>query len=147
MSHKHYRSFHLLILLLAFCTAFGQAGLSNGSKISMNVKDSSIYNVLKILESKTGLKFVVDPAIQERKLTVNLEDVYPDEAISVIMESNDLGFRRVEGVDVFIVSDKYRIMRETEIKLYSMLEALQVKDQPRHTRTDCLANGHLAGHS
>ena len=94
---------------------FGQVKLPSETKISMNVRNATIYNVLKILESKTGLKFVVDPAIQDRKITVNLQDVYPDEAITVIMESNDLGFRRIEGVNVYIVSDKRRIMRETEI--------------------------------
>lgn len=107
-----------LLSTVLIVTVFAQVKLPSESKISMNVKDASIYNVLKILESKTGLKFVVDPAIQDRRMTVNLEDVYPDEAISVIMESNDLGFRRVEGVDVYIVSDKHRIMRETKIQRY-----------------------------
>lgn len=107
-----------LLGTVLIANAFTQVKLPSESKISMNVKDASIYNVLKILESKTGLKFVVDPAIQDRRMTVNLEDVYPDEAISVIMESNDLGFRRVEGVDVYIVSDKHRIMRETKIQRY-----------------------------
>ena len=115
MTNAHIKITTILTLLF---TLFALAQTESGSKISINTKDASIYNVLKILESKTGMKFVVDPAIQDRRLTVNLEDMYPDEAISVIMESNDLGFRRVEGVDVYIVSDKHRIMRETEIRRY-----------------------------
>lgn len=118
MSTRTYLIFSLSFFLIVSIT-LGQTKLPSESKISMNVKDASIYNVLKILESKTGLKFVVDPAIQDRRMTVNLQDVYPDEAISVIMESNDLGFRRVEGVDVYIVSDKHRIMRETRIQRFA----------------------------
>ncbi len=118
MSTRTYLIFSLSFFLIVSIT-LGQTKLPSESKISMNVKDASIYNVLKILESKTGLKFVVDPAIQDRRMTVNLQDVYPDEAISVIMESNDLGFRRVEGVDVYIVSDKHRIMRETKIQRFT----------------------------
>lgn len=118
MSTRTYLTFSLSFFLIVSIT-LGQTKLPSESKISMNVKDASIYNVLKILESKTGLKFVVDPAIQDRRMTVNLQDVYPDEAISVIMESNDLGFRRVEGVDVYIVSDKHRIMRETKIQRFT----------------------------
>jgi len=115
MKQKTWTIKGILILCLLFETVIAQVALPSSAKISMNVKDASIYNVLKILEAKTGLKFVVDPAVQNRKITVNLEDVYPDEAITAIMESNDLGFRRIEGVDVYIVSDKRRIMRETEI--------------------------------
>ncbi len=114
---KNYQLKIITLLILLF-TLTAQAQTETESKISMNIKDASIYNVLKILESKTGLKFVVDPAIKDRRMTVNLENLYPDEAISVIMESNDLGFRRVEGVDVYIVSDKRRIMRETEIRRF-----------------------------
>lgn len=113
MKITHFKITTILILLFSLIAL---AQTESGSKISINTKDASIYNVLKILESKTGMKFVVDPAIQDRRLTVNLNDMYVDEAISVIMESNDLGFRRVEGVDVYIVSDKRRIMRETEIR-------------------------------
>ncbi|MBL7075620.1 hypothetical protein ISS37_10335 [candidate division KSB1 bacterium] len=81
--------------------------------ISINLKRVSINNVLKVLGEKTGLKFVADPAIQDRRITVNLNRVLPDEAISVIMESNGLGYRRIEGVDVYMVSDLSKIMAHT----------------------------------
>ncbi|MFA4907174.1 MAG: secretin N-terminal domain-containing protein, partial [archaeon] len=84
--------------------------------VSLNLKDVSITNVLKTLEAKTGIKFVVDPSIQDRKVSVNLNEVSAEDAISVIMESNGLGYRKIEGVDVYIVSDLSKIMRQTVVK-------------------------------
>ncbi len=95
--------------------------------ISINLKDASVNNVLKVLGEKTGIKFVVDPAIQNRRITVNINDVFPDEAISVIMESNGLGYRSIEGVDVYMVSDLSKIMSRTVVKRISCQFAEAVK--------------------
>jgi len=124
----------LLIIVLIFTTnrIYTQtlSKFAQNSTISINLKDASINNVLKILGSKTGLKFVVDPAIQDRRITVNLNDVFPDEAISVIMESNGLGYRSIEGVDVFMVSDLSKIMSRTVVKRVScqFAEAVKLRD-------------------
>ena len=124
----------LLIIVLIFTTnrIYTQTlpKFAQNSTISINLKDASINNVLKILGSKTGLEFVVDPAIQDRRITVNLNDVFPDEAISVIMESNGLGYRSIEGVDVFMVSDLRKIMSRTVVKRVScqFAEAVKLRD-------------------
>jgi len=97
--------------------------------ISINLKDASVNNVLKVLGEKTGLKFVVDPAIQNRRVTVNINDVLADDAISVIMESNGLGYRSIEGVDVYMVSDLRKIMSRTVVKKVSCQFAEAVKLQ------------------
>ncbi|MCK4715363.1 MAG: hypothetical protein KAT54_01020, partial [Candidatus Marinimicrobia bacterium] len=98
--------------------------------ISINLKDASVNNVLKVLGEKTGLKFVVDPAIQNRRVTVNINDVLADDAISVIMESNGLGYRSIEGVDVYMVSDLSKIMSRTVVKriLCQFAEAVKLRD-------------------
>ncbi len=98
--------------------------------ISINLKDASVNNVLKVLGEKTGLKFVVDPAIQNRRVTVNINDVLADDAISVIMESNGLGYRSIEGVDVYMVSDLRKIMSRTVVKKVScqFAEAVKLRD-------------------
>jgi len=123
-----------LIIVLIFITSriYTQTLLkfAQNSPISMNLKDASINNVLKVLGEKTGIKFVVDPAIQNRRITVNINDVLPDDAISVIMESNGLGYRSIEGVDVYMVSDLSKIMSRTVVKRVScqFAEAVKLRD-------------------
>jgi len=124
----------LLIIVLFFMTnrIYAQTlpKFAQNSTISINLKEASINNVLKILGSKTGIQFVADPAIQNRRITVNLNDVFPDEAISVIMESNGLGYRSIEGVDVYMVSDLSKIMARTVVKRVScqFAEAVKLRD-------------------
>lgn len=124
----------LLIIVLIFTTnkIYAQTlpKFAQNSTISINLKEASINNVLKVLGEKTGIKFVVDPAIQNRRITVNLNDVFPSEAISVIMESNGLGYRSIEGVDVYMVSDLSKIMSRTVIKRVScqFAEAVKLRD-------------------
>ena len=113
----------LLIIILIFTTNIIYAQtlpkFAQNSTISINLKEASINNVLKVLGEKTGIKFVVDPAIQDRRITVNINDVLADDAISVIMESNGLGYRSIEGVDVYMVSDLSKIMSRTVVKRVS----------------------------
>ncbi len=85
-------------------------------KISLTLKDATLNNVMRVLGEKTGLKFIVDPAIQERKITVNLSHMLPADAISAIMKSNNLGYRRIQGLDVYMVSDMRKIMSQTVVK-------------------------------
>ena len=124
----------LLIIILIFTTNIIYAQtlpkFAQNSTISINLKEASINNVLKVLGEKTGIKFVVDPAIQDRRITVNINDVLADDAISVIMESNGLGYRSIEGVDVYMVSDLSKIMSRTVVKRVScqFAEAVKLRD-------------------
>ncbi|MDD5766894.1 MAG: secretin N-terminal domain-containing protein [Candidatus Marinimicrobia bacterium] len=110
----------ILLLVLAFSLPISaQESVRVGeptTTVSLNLKDVSITNVLKTLEAKTGIKFVVDPSIQDRRITVILNEVSAEDAISVVMESNGLGYRKIEGVDVYMVSDLSKIMRQTVVR-------------------------------
>ncbi len=103
--------FYIPILLLA------QEDITStrNSTISINLKDVSINNMLNVLSEKTGMKFVVDPAIKNRKITVKLNNILSNKAVSAIMESNGLGYKKLEGIDVYMVNDYNKIMAQTAI--------------------------------
>lgn len=88
---------------------------TRNSIISINLKDVSINNMLNVLSEKTGMKFVVDPAIKNRKITVKLNNILSNKAVSAIMESNGLGYKKLEGIDVYMVNDYNKIMAQTAI--------------------------------
>ena len=88
---------------------------TRNSTISINLKDVSINNMLNVLSEKTGMKFVVDPAIKNRKITVKLNNILSNKAVSAIMESNGLGYKKLEGIDVYMVNDYNKIMAQTAI--------------------------------
>ncbi len=64
-------------------------------RISMDLKDADIGNVLRLLAFETGMNIVAGPNVTG-KVTVALQDVPWDEALRVILASHGLSYR-VEG--------------------------------------------------
>lgn len=67
----------------------------SGKRISMDLKDADIGNVLRMLAFETGMNIVAGPNVTG-KVTVALRDVPWDEALRVILAAHGLSYR-VEG--------------------------------------------------
>lgn len=117
MSNQRTRTAIIFVIALAIAltAALPQEGEAP-TLISISLKDAPFTNVLKVLGEKTGRKFVADPDIQERRISVNLANVTAEEAITAILSSNGLGYRQMEGIDIYVVSDIRKIQRETTVK-------------------------------
>jgi len=105
------------LMLITGAALFGQIA-EPPPLVSINLKEASFNNVLRILGEKTGLKFVADPEIQERCITVNLNNVTPEDAITAIMNSSGLAYRKIDRVDIYSVGDVRTIQQHTVIKNY-----------------------------
>ncbi|MCF7808071.1 MAG: hypothetical protein K9M49_06625 [Candidatus Marinimicrobia bacterium] len=68
-------------------------------KISITVNEVRLENVLRILSEKSGMKFISDPGIRTDRITLDLKDVAPLEALSIMTELYDLGFQQLGEVD------------------------------------------------
>ena len=89
----------LLIPFLAFSLIFGKnySGVSTidkygqeydlSQKMSINMQDSSIKNVLMLIGELTGLNIVVTPEVTDT-ITANLENVSVKAALDVILIPN-----------------------------------------------------------
>jgi len=74
----------------------GEGGfIPSGKRISMDLKDADIGNVLRMLAFETGMNIVAGPNVTG-KVTVALRDVPWDEALRVILAAHGLSYR-VEG--------------------------------------------------
>ncbi len=69
--------------------------IPSGKRISMDLKDADIGNVLRMLAFETGINIVAGPNVTG-KVTVALRDVPWDEALRVILATHGLSYR-VEG--------------------------------------------------
>jgi len=69
--------------------------IPSGQRISMDLKDADIGNVLRMLAFETGMNIVAGPNVTG-KVTVALRDVPWDEALRVILAAHGLSYR-VEG--------------------------------------------------
>ncbi len=106
----------LIILVLLPLLAFTQA---KGDKISITVNEVKLENVLRILSEKSGMKFISDPAIRTNTVTLDLKDVAPLEALSIMTELYDLGFQQLGTSGKYLVTNKDDIAIPTRIASYS----------------------------
>ena len=96
-------------------------------KMSINMQDSDIKNVLMLIGELTGLNIVVSPAVKDT-ITANLENVSIKAALDVILNPNGYSYFTQENIVIISTSDS-KIIRELEtvvLKLkYINSEALQ----------------------
>ena len=116
---------HTYLTFLFFITlSFGQQ-LSNPAlldkdgerydltqKMSINMKDSDIKNVLMLIGELTGLNIVVSPSVRDT-ITANLENVSVKAALDVILKPNGYSYFTQENIIIVKGADS-EIVRELE---------------------------------
>ena len=81
-------------------------------KMSINMKDSDIKNVLMLIGELTGLNIVVSPAVRDT-ITANLENVSVKAALDVILKPNGYSYFTQENIIIIKDADS-EIVRELE---------------------------------
>ncbi|NQV14129.1 hypothetical protein HQ531_01630 [bacterium] len=113
---KSTRQFLLLCLFLIPLLGLPQ---SKGEKISITVKEVKLENVLRILSEKSGMIFISDPEIRTNKITLDLKEIAPLEALSIMTELYNLGFQQLGNSGKYLVTNKDDIAIPTRIASYS----------------------------
>ena len=114
----------LLSLLYLSSALFAQ---TSGDKISIKVKEVKLENVLRILSDKSGMIFISDPDIRTNKITLDLNDIAPLEALSIMTELYSLGFQQLGNSGKYLVTDKDNIAIPTRTASYNC-EFSEAKD-------------------
>jgi len=87
-------------------------------KISMDFRDASLKTILKVFSEQAGLNFIASQAVQDRSITLFLDNVPLQEAMNKIMSANNLIYDLEPGSNVFIVKEWGRPDIETITKVY-----------------------------
>ena len=115
---------HTPILLLLFAISFGQQFSSPSlldkdgeeydlnQKMSINMKDSDIKNVLMLIGELAGLNIVVSPTVKDT-ITANLENVSVKAALDVILKPHGYSYFAQENIIIVKGTDS-DIVRELE---------------------------------
>jgi len=110
-------------IVLAFCLLVGIQSLSIAQSllvepISVTVKDVKLEKVLSILSEKSGLKFISDPLVKDKRITLDLKEVQPMEALSIMTQLYDLGFQSLSK------SGKYVVAPRNDLKIQTSIESV-----------------------
>lgn len=88
------------------------------AKISMDLQDASLKDILKILSIQSGLNFIASEAVQERKMTIFLDKVPLKGAMDKLFYANNLTYELDEDAKIFIVKDWGRPEIQTITKVF-----------------------------
>ncbi len=89
-------------------------------KISMDFRDASLKTILKVFSEQASLNFIASQAVQDRSITLFLDNVPLQEAMDKIMSANNLIYELEPGSNVFIVKEWGRPEIETITKVYNL---------------------------
>ncbi len=118
-STPFFNKFQVILILIILTIPLLIQGQVKGDKISIKVKEVRLENVLRILSEKSGMIFISDPEIRTNTITLDLQDVAPLEALSIMTELYDLGFQQLGTSGKYLVTNKDDIAIPTRTTSYS----------------------------
>ncbi len=113
------------VMIIVPLLAFGQVLKPSTSKISFDFMDADVRNVLRVI-SEVSKKNIVIAEDVKGKVTIKLENVTYDEALDVILLSNDLA--RIEEGNVVRVVTAKKFYDERDRTRKDRVEVLKEKE-------------------
>ena len=96
-------------------------------KMSINMKNSDIRNVLELIGELTGLNIVISPEVQDT-VTANLENVSVKAALDAILQPNGYSYFIKENILIIKLADTKMVGElETQIIRLKYIDAMQVQ--------------------
>lgn len=89
-----------------------------GVTISMDLRDASLKDILKIFSVQSGLNFIASEAVQDRKITLYLDKVPLEETMNKIFKANNLSYELDADSNIFIVKDWGKTQIETITRVF-----------------------------
>ena len=108
--------------------AGGGAKIYRGEPITLSLKDADIRDLLRSFSEFSGLNFVIQPSVRGT-VTVQLTDVPWDQALDLILRTNDLGYE-LEG-NILRIAPLSKLREEAEAE--QRLRAAQAQAVPLAT--------------
>jgi len=107
----------LLAALLAFVAVpaalaqeTGEGAVDQGARvksqrISLNLQDVTLGNVLKVMTQKSGINFLIGSSLVGKSINVYLEEVLVEDALAAIMRANGLWYTRLKGTNIYVIME------------------------------------------
>src|SRR3989338_3563717 len=103
--------------------------------ISMDFKDASLNDVLKVFSQQSELNFIADQSVIDRKITLFLDQVPVEEALERILQANNLTYEIQSGSNVFIVKPLLTPAKELITRVYHLKYATVASSKLNNTIT------------
>lgn len=88
--------------------------------VSLDFKDADLKDVLKVFSQQSGLNFVASKNIEDRAITLYMNDVLVEDALKTLLDANNLGLEQNPGSNILIVKAKLTLPIETITRVYKI---------------------------
>jgi len=116
-----------LFLMLSWSGGFSQDNIygdyllgSLDQKVSLELENAQLVDVLKMLSQQVGLNFISTEAVGERTLTLYMEGVPLRDAMDVIFLANNLAYDYYSDSNIFVVKEMGKPTLELKTKIYQL---------------------------
>ncbi len=89
-------------------------------RISMDFQEAALKDVLKVFSQQAGLNFVASKEIENKKVTLYLDGVTVEDALTSILEANNLTYEQKPDSSIFIVKESTKPKIKMITKVYSL---------------------------
>ena len=108
-------------VLLPVLTAEQEMPLeSKDITVSMDLKDASMKDLLKMFSIQTGMNFIASEGVQDRRVTLYLDKVPLRDAMQKMFKANNLLYDLDKNANIFIVKDMGRPGPETVTRVFPL---------------------------
>ncbi|MDO8749097.1 MAG: secretin N-terminal domain-containing protein [Candidatus Omnitrophota bacterium] len=104
--------------LLAASSPEDLLGNKENVRVTLDLKDASLRDVLKMLSVQSGLNFISSEAVADRRITLFLDNVMLKAAMDKIFAVNNLTYELDRGSNIFIVKDWGSPSLEVDTRVY-----------------------------
>jgi len=106
----------------------GESAQYSGQKISLDFKDADIKNILRLIAEVSGFNIITSDRVAGR-ITLRLENLPWDQALDIILESNNLG--KIVSGNIIRIDTKDQILKSQKDKIEQIsLEDLVMENIP-----------------
>ncbi|MCX5705547.1 MAG: hypothetical protein NTZ92_05785 [Candidatus Omnitrophica bacterium] len=91
--------------------------------ISMDFQDANLKDVLKVFSIQSGMNFLANEGVQDRKVTLYMDKVPLSEAMDNLFKANNLSYNMDQQARIFVVKDWGKPTVETVTKIFFLKNA------------------------
>ncbi|HTY44951.1 MAG TPA: secretin N-terminal domain-containing protein [Patescibacteria group bacterium] len=113
--------------------------------VSMDFQNASLKDVLKILSVQSGFNFIASEAVQDRKITLFLDNVPLKEVVDKLFKANNLSYDLYEESNIIVVKDWGKPQADTVTKVFPLKHASVVTSAVRQEMSQVSVTGMNAG--
>ena len=74
-------------------------------KVSLDFQDASLKDILKLFSQQSGLNFIADQTVRDRKITLYVDNVSVKDVLDQLLRSNKLSAERPENSNILILRE------------------------------------------